>query len=284
MHYAARISPGIDSADITKMPIATYHRVAMKPRLVSWILVLGMVVAVTGCSWLESSRWTRTGDASNQYLLKKQSGIIAIADSTTRVRPTAHSPTESVKNTIAEVLFILGNETLRQPGRGEERRQQIEHVIREHVNLRQMAQRSLGAPWAGLNDTERQEFVSLFVELIRDTVANKIDQYYDDQIVYLNEEREGRFAQVRINLIGPKIDTSLDFRLENQSDDWLVYDVVIDGASIIRNYRTQFSQIIRDNSYLGLVERMKQRALTVKWFEKTAPAFASLPTDTSDSR
>jgi phospholipid transport system substrate-binding protein len=100
-----------------------------------------------------------------------------------------------------------------------------------------MAQRSLGAPWAGLNDTERQEFVSLFVELIRDAVVNKIEQYYDDQIVYLNEKREGRFAQVRINLIGPKVDTSLDFRLENRSDDWLVYDVVTDGASIVRNYR-----------------------------------------------
>jgi hypothetical protein len=49
MYYSARISPGVDNADITKMRIATHHRVAMKPRLVSWILVLGMVVAVTGC-------------------------------------------------------------------------------------------------------------------------------------------------------------------------------------------------------------------------------------------
>jgi hypothetical protein len=60
--------------------------------------------------------------------------------------------------------------------------------------------------------------------------------------------------------------------------------VVIDGASIVSNYRTQFSRIIRDNSYAGLVERMKWRALTVKWFEKTAPAIALLPTTMSDSR
>ena len=104
--------------------------------------------------------------------------------------------------------------------------------------------------------------MSLFVELIRDTVANKIDQYYDEQILYLVEQREGSFAEVRTNLIGPKVDTSLDFRLENHSGDWLVYDVVIDGASIVRNYRTQFSRIIRDNSYAGLVEKMKQRAHT----------------------
>jgi phospholipid transport system substrate-binding protein len=136
----------------------------------------------------------------------------------------------------------------------------------------QLAPRALGDPWAELHATERQEFVKIFVELIRDTMANKIDQYHDDQILYLDEQREGSFACVRTNLIGSKVDTSVDFRLERHSGDWLVYDLIIDGTSIVRNYRTQFSRIIRDNSYAGLVEKMKQRALTVKWFEKTAPA------------
>ena len=147
-----------------------------------------------------------------------------------------------------------------------------------------MAQRSLGAPWTRLSDKERQEFVSLFVNLIRDTVANKIDQYYDEQIFYLIEQREGSCAQVRTNLVGPKVDTSLDFRLENRSGRWLVYEVVIDGASIVRNYRTQFSRIIRDTAYAGLVEKMKQRVHTVKWFEKTAPAIVLVSTDTAESR
>jgi phospholipid transport system substrate-binding protein len=157
-------------------------------------------------------------------------------------------------------------------------------MYRQRVNVLQMAQRALGSPWKRLNDGERLEFVSLFVELMRDTVANKIDQYYDEQVLYLVEQREGSFAQVRTNLTGPKVDTSVDFRLENQSGEWLVYDVVIDGASIVRNYRTQFSRIIRDSAYTGLTEKMKQRAHTVKWFEKTTPARALLTTDTSDSR
>jgi phospholipid transport system substrate-binding protein len=256
----------------------------MQSHLASWIVVLGMATAVTGCASLESSGGTRMVDTSNHQWLKRQPAIIVIVDGGTRVAPLDYSPTESVKNTINDLLFILGNEALKQPGRFEERRQQIEQVIRHHVNFEQMAQRSLGAPWTRLNDTERQEFVSLFVELIRDTVANKIDQYYDEQVFYLVEQRAGSFAEVRTNLIGPKVDTSLDFRLENHSGDWLVYDVVIDGASIVRNYRIQFGRIIRDNAYAGLVEKMKQKALTVKWFEKTAPAIALLTTDTSDSR
>ena len=236
---------------------------------------------------MKSSSGTMLVDKSDQHRLKRPPAIpaiIAIVDSGTLVAPTEYSPTESVKNTITDVLSILGNEALRQPGRFEERRQQIEQVVRHRVNFGQMAQRSLGAPWTTLNDTERQEFVSLFVKLIRDTVANKIDLYYDEQVFYLFERREGSFAEVRTNLIGPKVDTLLDFRLENHSGDWLVYDVVIDGASIVWNYRTQFSRIIRDNSYAGLVDKMKQRALTVKWFEKTAPAIALLATDRPDSR
>ena len=187
------------------------------------------------------------------------------------VAPSKYSPTESVRSMITDVLAVLGNETLKQPGWSEERRQQIEHVIRHRVNFRQMAHRSLGHPWSMLSDKERQEFVGLFVKLLRDTVANKIDQYYDEQMLYLIEQRESGCAQVRTTLIGPKVDTALDFRLENQSGEWLVYDVVVDGTSMVENYRTQFSQIMRDNTYAGLVEKMKQRVRTVKGFEKTAP-------------
>ncbi len=256
----------------------------MQSHLVSWIVVLGLATAVTGCSSMEPSGGTRMVDTSNHQWLKRQSAIIVVVDDGTRVAPFDYSPTESVKNTINDLLFILGNEALQQPGRFEERRQQIEQVIRHRVNFKQMAQRSLGAPWARLNDTERLRFVNLFVELIRDRVANKIDQYYDEQVFYLGEQYMGNFAEVRTTLIGPKINTSLDFRLENHSGKWLVYDVVIDGMSVASNYRAQFSRIIYDNTYAGLMERMKQRAQTVKSFEKTAPTIALVSMDAPEYR
>lgn len=256
----------------------------MQSHLASLIVVLGFATAVTGCASPESTGGTRIfGNSTHQWLKKQPAAMVIVVDGTP-VTPIKYSPTESVKHTINDVLSILGNEELKQPGRSEERRQQIEQVIRQRANYKQMAQRALGTPWMKLSDTERQEFVSLFVALLRDTVANKIDQYYDEQILYLVEQCEGSFAEVRTNLIGPKVDTSLDIRLENRSGNWLVYDVVIDSASIVRSYQTQFSRIIRDTSYAGLVERMKQRAHTVKWFEKTSPVLALLPTPTPASR
>jgi phospholipid transport system substrate-binding protein len=177
-----------------------------------------------------------------------------------------------VKSTITELLSILGNETLKQPEQFEERRQQIARVIRRRVNYGQMAQRSLGAPWTGLTDTERQDFVRLYVQLLRDTFANKIEEYHDEQMVYLFERRVGSFAEVSTKLVGSKVDTWVAFRLAEQSADWLVYDVVIDGASIVGNYRAQFARIIRDTSYAELVEQMQQRGLPVIFLTRSTLA------------
>lgn len=255
----------------------------MHSQFAAWIVALGMATTVTGCASMESPNGTTIVERSTHHRLSRQPAMAAIVNGGTRVVPTEYSPTESVKNAITDVLAILGNETLKQPGRSEERRQQIEQVIRRRVNYTHMAQRSLGAPWATLSAPEREEFVRLFVELIRDTVANKIDQYYDEQVFYLFERREGNFAEVMTNLIGPKVDTSLEFRLEHQNGEWVVYDVAIDSASIVKNYRTQFSRIIRDHSYTGLVEKMKERAHTVKLFERTAPALALLSAPAFDA-
>ena len=88
-------------------------------------------------------------------------------------------------------------------------------------------------------------------------------------MVFRGEQREDRFAEVKTQLKGEKVDTSVDFRLLRVSGDWLVYDVVIDGAGIVSNYRSQFTSIIRDVSYGGLIKKMKQKAIAVKIFEKT---------------
>jgi phospholipid transport system substrate-binding protein len=120
-----------------------------------------------------------------------------------------------------------------------------------------------------LADSERQEFVGLFVQLLRDTFAGRIDECTGVEVLYLSEQREERFAEVKTRLVGNKMDTLLDFRLANRLDNWLVYDVVIDGASIVGNYHAQFTSIIRDLSYAGLVNRMKEKTLIVKAFETT---------------
>lgn len=242
----------------------------MHTQLTALIIALGLITFTVGCTSLESPGGSRMADRSDHQRLKGFSPVIVIADGGTLVVPSGNSPTESVKHTINDVLWILGNEALKEPGRSVERRQEIEQVIRRRVSYAHMAQQALGVPWVKLSDLERQEFVGLFVELLRDTVANQIDQYYDEQVFYLIERRDGNFAEVRTNLIGPKVDTLLDFRLENHSGEWLVYDVDVDHASMVSNYRSQFTCIVRDLSYAGLVDKMKKSGGLVKTFETIA--------------
>ena len=244
----------------------------MQSHLALWIVVCGIATAVTGCASMENSGRTMIVENTDHDGLQRQPASIAIRNGVMREGPNEYSPTEAVQSTITDLLSILGNEALKQPDRSEGRRHHIEEIIRHRVSYEQMAQRALGVPWKQLTDTERQEFVRLFVQLLRDRFANKIDQYHE--VIYLFEQREGSCAEVRTKLIGPKVDTWLDFRLGNKSGDWLVYDVVIDGASIVKNYHAQFARIIRDESYAGLVEKMKHRVLVVKTFEKTALAVA----------
>ena len=125
---------------------------------------LGLAILVTGCASIKSS---------GEPMMVDQSNYDRLNGSPATTIGTEYTPTESVKNTITDVLSTIGNEALRQPGRSQERRHHIEQVIRHRVNFGQMAQSSLGTPWTRLSDKERQEFVTLFVELIRDGLPTR---------------------------------------------------------------------------------------------------------------
>jgi phospholipid transport system substrate-binding protein len=175
--------------------------------------------------------------------------------------------TEAVQSTITKVMGVLDDERLKGPEQVEERRHEVEEIIRQRVDYEEMAKRTLGTQWSSLSHHEQREFVDLFVQLLRDTFAGRITERSDEQVLYLTEQREDTFAEVKTQLKGRKVDTPVDFRLIHRSGDWRVYDVVIDGASIVSNYRSQFTSIIRDVSYQGLVKKMRQKAVAVKVFE-----------------
>jgi phospholipid transport system substrate-binding protein len=130
-----------------------------------------------------------------------------------------------------------------------------------------MAKRSLGVSWAQMDDGARTAYVGLFLHLLRDALANGMTQYSGERISYLSEQRESAFAEVKTRLVGSKVDTAIDFRLISQDGRWLVYDVVMDGTSLVGSYRAQFASIIRDASLAELMERLQEKTLLVKLFE-----------------
>jgi phospholipid transport system substrate-binding protein len=206
------------------------------------------------------------------FLSGMMAGLTMASPSLAATTPngTTSSATEAVKGTINDLIQVLDNETLKQPEQAKERRHEIEEVIKRRVDYKEMARRALGAPWSTLSHRDQYEFVNLFVQLLRDTFVGRITEHSDEQVavIYVGELREDAFAEVKTQVKGRKIDTPVDFRLIHRAHEWRVYDVVIDGASIVSNYRSQFTSIIRDVSYVGLVKKMKLKAIAVKAFEQ----------------
>ena len=182
---------------------------------------------------------------------------------------SALTPTETVKQTIATVMNILNDPIYQEPGMADARRVALENVVRNAVHYREMARRSLGMTWMVLSEPDRQRFSELFVQVLRDAVAARVNMYTTTNIIVLSEQREGNFAEVRTVFKGDKNDTTVDVRLVNQSDRWLIYDAVIDGVRLVDNYRSQFVHVMRDGAYTGLIGRLEAMLLIPKAFERT---------------
>lgn len=176
----------------------------------------------------------------------------------------AGPPTDSMKGTIDEVLRIIRDKELKQAAKAEERRSLLEKVVAERFDYQEMSRRALGAPWNQLSDKEKQEFVSLFQTLLTNSYAEKVESYSGEGVQYLNERTEKDYAEVRTKILSGKTEIPLDYRLINRGTDWRVYDVVVDGVSLVNNYRGQFTKILRASSYSDLVDQLRKKSDKLK--------------------
>ncbi|UVT22402.1 MAG: ABC transporter substrate-binding protein [Nitrospira sp.] len=176
----------------------------------------------------------------------------------------AGAPTDSMKVTIDEVLHIVREKELKQPEKADERRHLLEKVVAARFDYMEMSRRALGAPWNQLTDQQKQEFVDLFRTLLTNSYADKIETYSGEGVQYLNERTEKEYAEVRTKVLSGKTEIPLDYRLINRADDWRVYDVIVDGVSLVNNYRGQFTKIIRASSYSDLVDQLRKKSDKLK--------------------
>jgi phospholipid transport system substrate-binding protein len=181
------------------------------------------------------------------------------------VQPAAAGgATEAMKSTINEALNIIQDKDLKQPGRTEERRRRLEQVVGDRFDYQEMSRRALGAPWNRLSDKDKEEFVALFKTLLTNSYADKIESYSGEGVQYINERTEKNYAEVRTKVLTGKVEIPLDYRLLNKGTDWRVYDVVVDGVSLVNNYRGQFSKILRSSTYADLVDQLREKSDKIK--------------------
>jgi phospholipid transport system substrate-binding protein len=180
---------------------------------------------------------------------------------TAPVTAQAESPTEAVRGTINQVIQILENNELKKPTKAQERRKNLEHVIATRFDYAEMSKRTLATQWRSLSPQERDDFVDIFKGFLSDRYAEKIEGYAGEQVEYLSERTEGQYAEVRTKLVSQKVNVPVDYRLIKKDETWHAYDIVADGISLVKNYRSQFTKILHDSSYPELVRRLRDRAI-----------------------
>ena len=167
---------------------------------------------------------------------------------------------DQLKGAIDRVVSTLENPALKGEGKVMERRHAVRKIADEIFDFNEIAKRSLGRYWGPLTEPQRTEFVGLFADLLERSYISKIELYGGEKIIYSGERVEGDLATVSTKIITKNgTEVPVDYRVFKKGDRWMIYDVNIEGISLVSNYRTQFNKIIQTNGYNALVERMKTK-------------------------
>jgi phospholipid transport system substrate-binding protein len=168
-------------------------------------------------------------------------------------------PTEDVKNLLDEVMAILHNPNLNSPARKRQRLELIEQVAMRRFDYREMAKRCLNATWLELSRAQQDEFAHLFTQLLKASYAGRIDEIASARVDYRSERQDGNTAVVRAVFLRPNDKVPVDFCLLREPQGWMIYDLIIEDVSLMKNFQDQFGRIIQGGSYKDLLRRLRNK-------------------------
>ncbi len=169
-------------------------------------------------------------------------------------------PTDQLKGAVDRVLKTLDDPTLKGEARLGERRVAVRKIANEIFDFSEIAKRSMARHWQPLSEAQKNEFVGLFADLLERSYISKIETYGGEKIQYTAERADGEFATVSTRIITKNgTEVPVDYRMIKRADRWLVYDVSIEGVSLVSNYRTQFNKIIQTTSYNELISKLRNK-------------------------
>jgi phospholipid transport system substrate-binding protein len=172
-------------------------------------------------------------------------------------------PLDLVRTSVLRVLAIVEAPPRVAASDGRERRADIRRVVRELFDFDEMARLTLARHWRDRPPEEQEEFVRMFTNvLLERSYLTTIENYAGERITFLGESVAGPYAQVRSRITTERgVEISIEYRLKERGARWAVYDVVLDGVSLVSNYRSQFDTIIRTSSFTELLVKLRSKQI-----------------------
>jgi phospholipid transport system substrate-binding protein len=173
---------------------------------------------------------------------------------------TAHtqaeqSPKQAVQTAVDTILGILTNETLDQG----QKRSKMRETINKRFDFRAMSQRTLATNWKKATKDEQQQFVDLFAQLIQNSYIGKVEAYTSETVEYPAEKIKGKRAVVNTLIITSSTEIPVNYKLYLKNAEWHVYDVIIEGVSLISSYRSTYQEIVKKDGFQGLFVKMEEK-------------------------
>jgi phospholipid transport system substrate-binding protein len=186
--------------------------------------------------------------------------VMAILLAAAEPTAAAVGPTETVKGAVDQVFAGQDGSAIKKVSTAE-RRADIRKVAENLFDFPEMSRRSLGPTWDTVSPADKQEFVRLFTQLVANAYMGKIEQYAGEPIRYESEQVDGSEASVLSRVVTPKgAEIGIEYRLFRVEDRWAVYDVRVDGVSLVNSYKAQFNRLLQRGSFAELLKQLRQKA------------------------
>lgn len=164
-------------------------------------------------------------------------------------------PREQLQASVDAVIATVRDEGLDR----EARRERIREIIERRFDFRTMSRGALSVNWRRATDEQRDRFVRKFSSLIQDSYIGRIEAYTDERVEYRDERIDGDRVEIDTVIVTGNADIPIRYKLRNNGGEWVVYDVVIEEVSLIRNYRSSYRSIVKREGFDGLMARMDQK-------------------------
>ncbi len=173
----------------------------------------------------------------------------------------ANDPQKAMQGTVENVMEILTEPALAGDEHWHKRREMVSQELVKRFDFSEMAKRALAKAWKQRTSVEKEKFVGLFKELLKDTYVERLRTYSDGsyKVVFDKVLIRGKKAVVNSVVTQQGREISAIYKMFQSGNDWLVYDVVIEGVSLVSNYRSQFVSVIRKDGYDELVRRLEKK-------------------------
>lgn len=169
----------------------------------------------------------------------------------------ATAPIDIIRNTAGEVVAILDNSSLSH----DDKIAKLSDIAEKNFFFEEMSRRTLANHWKARTLDEKKKFVITYKEFLKKVYAEKIDNYSGEQVIVSDQDIKDEYAIVRTTVVNPKKKkgTAVDYKMKLHSGNWKVYDIVVEGVSLISNYRTQFGEILRTSSFDALMKQLNDK-------------------------